>query len=72
MFLSYVVNQFTAKIKLFWNIFIALNSLPMQVRESLASFLPSGHAQEPPSSELRHTYSQSSEAHRLLAARKRN
>jgi hypothetical protein len=43
----------------------------MQLRESLASFLPSGQAQEPPSRELRHTYSQSREVQRLFAVRDR-
>ena len=45
--------------------------LPMQVLESLATFLPSGQTQIPPSSEDRHSCSHPSDEQRVVAGKKR-
>ena len=45
--------------------------LPMQVLESLATFLPSGQTQIPPSSEDRHSCSHPSDEQRVVAEKKR-
>ena len=44
--------------------------LPMQVLESLATFLPSGQTQIPPSSEDRHSCSHPSDEQRVVAEKK--
>ena len=44
--------------------------LPMHVLESLATFLPSGQTQTPPSSEDRQSYSHPNEEHNVVAESK--